>query len=189
MKIETFYPEHPLLKDSVEYYYFQKTDAFDFCNEYYAFPNTLQALNIHKNISCEIDSHLVKVTGIGQDSYTMILQGRFSLPLHVQQKGRINKVTIIFKPLGLNHFIKSPYNEIAGEPTQIFTEWNNDKNCPAFLDMFYREPNNKIRIQILEKFLVMHYASFSQAAMLISCDSSARNRSRLKHSIEVISFC
>ena len=49
MQIETFYPEHPLLKEYIEYYYFQKTGSDNSSNEYYAFPNTR-----------EIDAHRVK---------------------------------------------------------------------------------------------------------------------------------
>ena len=59
MKIDTFYPKHILLKDTIEYYYFQKTDSNKFSNDYYAFPNTLLALNIHKNVTCKINGHSV----------------------------------------------------------------------------------------------------------------------------------
>ncbi len=166
MKIDTFYPEHPLLKNYIEYYYFQKTNSHSFSTEYYAFPNTLQALNIHTNILCEIDAFKVKVTGVKQSNYTIILQGRFELPLHVLQKGKINKLTIIFKPLGLNHFIRSPFFKIASEPTQIFTEWDKEKNYQAFLNLFYKEQNNKKRIQILENYLVTLHTPCNEAAIL-----------------------
>ena len=166
MQIDTFYPEHPLLNEYIEYYYFQKTDSYDFSNEYYAFPNTLQALNIHKNISCEIESHQVKVTGIEEDNYTVILQGRYRLPLHVQQKGKLDKVSIIFKPLGLNHFIKSSYAAIASQPTQIFTEWTKDQNYSSFLNSFYYERDNTKRIHVLETYLLTHYTLLNQAAIL-----------------------
>lgn len=169
MKIDIFYPEHPLLKECIEYYYFQKNDSNTFSADYFAFPHTLQALNIHKNISCEINSHQVKVTGIEEDNYAMILQGRFELPLHVQQEGKINKLTIIFKPLGLNCFIKSPYYEIGSEPTQMFTEWSKSKSNITFLDQFYKEADNKKRIELLEDFLLLHYTSFNHAAMLKEC--------------------
>jgi AraC-like DNA-binding protein len=166
MKIQTFYPTHPILKEYIQYYYFQKTDSDDFYAEYDAFPNTLQALNIHKNITCKIDSHLVKITGSKRPNYTMVLQGRFQSPLHAQLKGRINKVTIIFKPLGLNHFIRLPFKKIAGEPTQLFTEWVDDKNYLPFLQAFYEEARPKKRIDILENYLVSKYKACEEAINL-----------------------
>jgi AraC-like DNA-binding protein len=103
---------------------------------------------------------------VEQNNYMMILQGRYELPLHVQQKGKIDKVTIVFKPLGLNHFIKSSYNEIACEPTQIFSEWNKDKSSSIFLNLFYGEPDNNKRIQILEEYLLLHYTFLNETAIL-----------------------
>lgn len=166
MNIDTFYPKHTLLKDTIEYYYFQKTNSNNFSTDYYAFPNTLQALSIHKNISCKIDCHQVKVTGVKQKNYLMILNGRYELPLHVQQKGKIDKVTIVFKPLGLNHFIKVPFNEIAKNPTQIFTEWITTKNCRTFSNQFFNEQDNNKRILILENYLLSLYNPFTENLFL-----------------------
>src|SRR5689334_11494793 len=121
MRVETFYPIDKRLKACIEYYYFLKSDSPDFNSEYYAFPNTLQAFNIHKGIKCEITHHSVKVTATGKNNFTILLQGRFETPLYAQLKGKVNKITIIFKPLGLNHFITSPFDKISSEHTQYFT--------------------------------------------------------------------
>lgn len=166
MKIEPFYPQHPVLKNYIEYYYFQKTDSDDFYAEYYAFPNTLQALNIHKNIRCEIDAECVRVSGVSSNNYAMILQGRFQSPLHVQLKGKIDKVTIIFKALGLNHFITSSFKDVAGLPTQVFTEWLGDETCLSFVDSFYKEEKLETRIAILEQYLLTKFKPCSDAALL-----------------------
>lgn len=168
MKIQTFYPVHSVLKTHIEYYYFQKTESPDFQADYYAYPNTLQALNIHKNISCNINSHTVEINGVEQSNYKMILQGRFQLPLHVKQKGKIDKLTIIFKPLGLNHFIKSPYLKVGNEATQVFTEWLSDENYITFLNQFYHECNEEKRIEILEDYLLLQYTSVKDASLLQS---------------------
>ena len=61
MIIQTCYPQNPVLKKQIEYYCFLKTDAPNFNSTYYAFPNTLQALNIRKNAICEIKSNLTKI--------------------------------------------------------------------------------------------------------------------------------
>jgi AraC-like DNA-binding protein len=166
MKIETFYPEQTLLKNFIQYYYFQKTENSDFKTNYYAFPNLIQTLNIHKNVSCEIESHQVKIIGIEKDNYVMILQGRFQLPLNVEQEGKIDKLTIVFKPLGLNHFIKSPYLNVSRNPTQIFEDWSDDNQYERFLFSFFEEPDNKKRIEILENFLLYKYSPVQDVKIL-----------------------
>ncbi len=165
MNFDAFYPDNALLKNCIAFYYFQKTDADDFSTEYYAFPNTFLSLNIHKNICCNINDHKVNVTGVKQENYLMILNGRYTLPLHVQQKGKIDKVTIIFKPLGLNHFIKNSLNEVAQYPTQIFTEWN-EMNTLLFLNQFFKERDNNTRIALLENHLLSLYQPFPEYKFL-----------------------
>lgn len=165
MNFDAFYPNNFLLKNCIEYYYFQKTDTDDFSTEYYAFPNTVLPLNIHKNICCNINDHKVNVTGVKQENYLMLLNGRYTLPLHVQQKGKIDKVTIIFKPLGLNHFIKHSLNKVAQYPTQIFTEWN-EINTLLFLNQFFKERDNNMRIALLENHLLSLYQPFPEYPFL-----------------------
>lgn len=165
MNFDAFYPEHSLLINCIEYYYFQKTGFDNFSTEYYAFPNTAHALNIHKDISCNINSHKVNLTGIRQENYLMLLNGRYRLPLHVQQNGKIDKVTIVFKPLGFNHFIKTSFNEVAQYPTQIFTEWN-DINTIPFLNQFFGEHDNKKQIVLLENYLLSFYQPFPEYPLL-----------------------
>jgi AraC-like DNA-binding protein len=166
MKIETFYPRDECLKNVIEYYYFLKSDSPDFNSEYYAFPNIYQALNIHKDIKYEIGSHSIKVSGIKENNFTMLLQGRRDIPLFVSLSGKINKITIIFKPLGLNHFITSPFSTIASNPTQVFTEWNYYEKNKDFLINFFTEINDSKRIDILEKHLLLHYCDFNNAELL-----------------------
>lgn len=166
MQIETFYPIDKRLRSCIEYYYFLKSDSSDFNSEYFAFPNTLQALNIHKNIECEMDSHSVKVTEMAKNSFTMLLQGRFEKPLHVQLSGRINKITIIFKPLGLNHFITSSFDKISSKTTQYFTEWNYHEKHADFLTKFFCEINLIKRVEILEEYLLLHYHPLSNKGIL-----------------------
>lgn len=175
MQVETFYPIDKRLRTYIEYYYFLKSDSSSFNSDYFAFPNTLQALNIHKNIKCEIAPDFVKVTGITENNFAMLLQGRFERPLHVQLKGRINKITIIFKPLGLNHFITSSFDKIASKPTQYFTEWNYHENHHDFLTKFFCELNKAKRVEILEKFLLLHYRPLNnidilRQSMSLLCD-------------------
>lgn len=162
MRFEAFYPRQEILKDTIEYYYFQKTNSDNFSTEYYAFPNIAVPLNIHRNITCQIDGHQSRVTGVKESNYVMILNGRYEIPLHVQQKGRIDKVTIVFKPLGLNCFIKAPFIEVAQKPTQIFTEWTKANNSKTFFEQFFGEQDNDKRILILEDYLLSLYTPFTE---------------------------
>lgn len=166
MDIQTFYPINPVLKNYIEYYYFLKTNSDDFTSTYYAFPNLLQPFNIHKYASCNINSHSTVVSGQKKNKYLMIVQGKHELPLFVQLKGSLDKITILFKPLGLNHFIQNSLIEVAGKPSQVFTGWYNDKNCKPFLDSFYGIKDNAERVTVLETYLLSRYRLLHEEAIL-----------------------
>lgn len=166
LPLQTFYPENDLLKKFIAYYYFLKTDSPDFETTYYAFPNTLQPLNIHKHARCTINDHTVLTEGDPNNKYLKIVQGRTEKPLFVQLKGILDKITILFKPLGLNQFIKVSFCEVANEPLQLFNEWNNDKNYNLFLESFFNTSDNNQRVKILESFLLSIYSPFKEQEIL-----------------------
>lgn len=157
MDMKAHYPEHPLLRRYIEYYYFLKTGSPGFKRAYYAFPHILHSLNIHRHASCIIQPHSVRIQGGTSNKYLMVLQGRYKQPLRVKLNGELDKITIVFKPLGFNPFISRPFSEAAGQPSQIFTGWNENDGSPAFLDEFYATANEDERISILEAYLLSRY--------------------------------
>jgi AraC-like DNA-binding protein len=166
MEVETFYPRHPKLNDHIEYYYFLRTDDKNFSKAYYSFPNTNHSFNIHKNISCKIGADYIHVGEDEQANYQTIIQGKYETPLFIQLKGRLDKVTIIFKPLGVNHFIDRPFTAIAKNTSQLFSEWQNDNAYTDFLNKFYRTTDNTKRAALLETFLLSKYHECSDYALL-----------------------
>ena len=164
--IQHYYPRSPLLCKYIEYYYFLETDSPSFLSRYYAFPNTLQAFNIHKNATCQIDSFATLVEGGHPTPYLMIAQGKHDVPLYVELKGILNKITIIFKPLGLNYFLRKTLREVTPATSQVVNDWFEHPHCLSFLDAFYRTQDHQQRIDILETFLLSIYRPLPDAPLL-----------------------
>ena len=165
--IEHYYPKSPILRQHIEYYYFLKTDSADFNSKYYVFPNTLQAFNIHKHATCHIESSSITVTGHPADPFLMVAQGKHELPLYVELSGILDKITIVFKPLGLNHFIERSFLEVTPDSSQIITDWHNDPRCERFLVSFFGTETYEERIEILETFLRALYKPIPFEAPLV----------------------
>lgn len=166
MQVHTYYPKSPLLKKYVEYYYFFKTTDDKFIRQYYSFPQLSQSLNIHKSAVCHIGEQHIAVNGTHNNKPLMILQGKFEEPLFVQLQGMLDKLTIHFKPLGLNAFMQKPMCDVAICRSQVFTEWMDGVGCNNFLQAFYATCNNDERVDILEKFLCSKYYGFSEEDIL-----------------------
>lgn len=172
MKIETFYPKSLVLKEHIEYYYFLRTYARDFKTAYYSFPNTLQSFNIHRNASCEIGSNSTHVYGVPEKKYLLIAQGKYESPLQVLLEGKLDKVTINFKPLGLNHFIRRPLAAVTPGHSQTFHEWEQDAATSAFLHAFFHTNDNAARVDLLEEQLLRWYQPLANEALLRQAVSS-----------------
>lgn len=157
---ETFYPQDTILKQHIAYYYFYKSDASDFKTAYYSFPNITTPVNIHKNVSVKIHEASVEIAESHLSNFTAIVNQIRDKPLLVRWEGKLDKVTIVFKPLGLNHFVRNPLSEAMQGMTQIFDCWDNTSSFKSFLQSFYSCQENFLRVNIIEEFLLTLYSSF-----------------------------
>jgi AraC-like DNA-binding protein len=151
------YPVSPLLKEHIYCYYTLKSYTSDFYSTHLSFPHTFNAVTFYKgvNISCA-DGHLT-ITGNGADNRVCVLQGKRQGPLLVSMKGILSRVTILFKPLGLNHFINYELGKILGADPCLFNAWD----TPAGLF----DSDRTEQIQLLEEMLIGSYRPFSQPAL------------------------
>jgi AraC-like DNA-binding protein len=163
--IATYYPFSPLLKKYIQYYYFMQSEG-DLETSYFVFPNTNTSVNIHKNVSHSVTDNHVEVTGTGIKNNIAILMGMRELPVRVDLKGQLDKITIVFHPLGINHFLNEPYLNLAGGTNRVLHAWNEN---PQYLDLmaaFYATGDQLKRIQLLESFLLSVYHTVPAAEQL-----------------------
>jgi AraC-like DNA-binding protein len=157
LEITNIYPQSTLLKTHVAFFYFLRSDDPAFESRYYAFPHTSKPLNIHRQVDYTIGAHSIEVFEKPDAAPLAILQGRFEQPLYIRLSGRMDKVTIIFKPLGLGHFVDQAFGDIANSHSQVFCAWN---QLPAYHQMiaeFYQTNDLEQRAGLLEQFLLGQY--------------------------------
>ena len=157
MNIQHHQPQTKILQKHLEYCYFLKTTRSDFETKYYSFPTTLTPLSIHQNVKTVIQDHSTSVSGSRRKNNLAIIQGMRQQPLFANLRGKLDKITIIFKPLGLNHFVKRSFAQICPKDSQIFIEWNENSDYQQFLIDFYATEKQVRRIELLEKFLLSVY--------------------------------
>lgn len=157
---QTFYPESDLLKKYVAYFYCMKTGSGS-QSKYYVFPHTFQSVNIHRQAKFTFLDHGVLAEEDTSNKYVTVTQGRIDRPFHVELKGSLDQVTIVFKPLGLNNFICSSFREVAPGPLQLFTAWNT-----ALTDSLYQLLTNEERIAFLERWLLSVHTPIREQAEL-----------------------
>lgn len=157
MDLKTIYPTHEILKKHIQFFYFFSTEDPGFESSYYAFPHTATPLNIHRRADCVIDDRSIQVFGSDQNPYLTILQGKYEEPLFIKLSGRLDKVTIIFSPLGLNHFIRESINSVSTHHSQVFTSWDDKPEYGLMLQHFFDTEALEERAALLETFLLSQY--------------------------------
>lgn len=155
--ISTYYPRDPLLAKCIQYYYFMRSDP-GFSTAYFVFPNTNISITIHKDINYVIGNHSITVSGSQNNNQVILVQGIRELPVFVSLAGELDKLTIAFHPLGLNHFIRDTYLDVAAKETQLCSTWDNNEQYNTFIKAFYLTHDHDQRISLLEEFLLSVYS-------------------------------
>ncbi len=166
MDIATFYPQHSILQQHIEYYYFLKAESPDFQTTYYAFPNIGVPLSLHRSATYEIKENYTGVQAVKNGPYAALIQRSFQQPLLVNLQGPIDKVTICFKPSGISGFIPQPFSEIAPEDSQAFRAWEAWPAYRQWQQSFFATDDNQERVELLEAFLLSIYTPAAEHALL-----------------------
>ena len=160
-------PKHPLLQKRISYYYFLNTADDSFETKYYAFPHTHTVLNIHKQANFEIKDYYTRVYADAATPNNSCVQGIREYPLLANLQGKLDKVTILFKPLGINRFGVAGFGDAYPEPSMFFNTWDDNPLYTEFLKSFYATHDIKTRGELLEDFLLGMYAPIEADEILL----------------------
>jgi len=160
--IKTFYPVNEQLKPFIYCYYLIEDTPDDLHNLHYAFPHTYNAVSIYK--SAELvnhHQHFIVSGKPGDESPLCILQGKCSHPLLVELNGKVSRLTILFKPLGLNKFVKGPLDDLFGDGATHLPLWLAETLTELTWSIF-NDNDIASRLLVLENYLLRIYQPFHQ---------------------------
>lgn len=153
--LQTFVPQSKALQRYVDVFYIFKTvQPAQFT--YLAFPHINTAISIFKGVTISRkDFHIT----INEDRFSkntcVEILGKYTRPVLVDFNGVFEEVAIIFKPLGVNRFIKESLRQLAPAYSQSFS----DKTWTAFSKALFKTEN---KIEKLESFLLTQLANHEE---------------------------
>lgn len=154
MDIETLQPQ-PALQKYIEFYYFIRNDGPDFKSVHYSFPHTINAISIYKHAAYYAEVGLAGISNDFNNDYLTLLQGKCQVPLRVELSGKTDRITIFFKPFGLNQFIETSLASVMGNKTKQLLEWDNSPLYKTYLNKCFSTDNLQERIDHLEEYLLV----------------------------------
>lgn len=168
------------LKKYIACYYFIKSDDPNFSSRHYSFPHTYNALSIYKDSAFDSSPSKFNATPSTVPNYQMFIQVKKQAPLMVEISGRVNRVTILFKEFGINHFISEQLSAVMGYGITHFNSWKDDPLFPEFLASLFNSVNEIEKASVIDAFLLKRFSSVSFSylpnAVAILCDFEKRIR-------------
>ncbi len=147
--INTIFPNSPILKKYIECFY-RLEDENPSNLSYLAFPHYNTGLSFIKGVDILRQGTEVDIIANSTSDVSIELVGKYVYPLRIRYKGSVQEISIIFKPFGINRFLRKDFHSIAPGFSQAFENnaWKNVAN-----NLF----NEKDPISKLETFLLSEY--------------------------------
>lgn len=107
MDLKFYTPKNKLLQQLIEGYYFIVDNQKGGTEKYWTFPNNFCIVSINLNSRVLLSENSIKFFPSKKENiYTSVVH-RYIHPIEIYYKKPIHELTIYFKPLGLNYFVRN----------------------------------------------------------------------------------
>lgn len=143
--LKTCIPQSTVLQRYIDVFYILQTEQ-PAPITYLAFPHINTAISFFKGVSITRDDLHIGINEDGPAKNTCVeILGKYTRHVVVDFNGVFEEVVIIFKPMGINRFIKGSLQQLAPAHSQAY----HDKTWTAFCKALFKAEN---KIEILESF-------------------------------------
>ena len=120
--IKTLSPTSPLLKKYIEcFYIYEGEPASKF--RYVAFPHYNTGLSFFRGASIQRKHWCIEISECIDTGIHIEILGKYTSPVLIEYSGKVQEISIVFKPLGLNRFFSASYQSIAPHFSQELTNY------------------------------------------------------------------
>src|SRR5258705_7909909 len=109
---ELILPSNSLLHRYIQYIYKFSVDDARFNRKLVIFPNTGSAITFYKDVEFVSVGYQHFLSFEEKGDASMVLHLNRAEPITIQESGRQKRIGIVFKPLGVNQFLKYSLGEL-----------------------------------------------------------------------------
>jgi AraC-like DNA-binding protein len=152
---ETYFPKNTLLKQYIKYISVYQSE--DRKREFFVFPNPGSAIALHKkHIFLQKEKNVFRSFQTEADSQLLHIN-RID-PVHVIDEGRKTSITIVFHPLGVNHFFPGSLSEIITAAGNEYSYIDiNRYSFSGLADLVFQKTDTAEQLELIERFLVKKF--------------------------------
>src|SRR6185369_14480417 len=118
---EIIYPGNEILKKHISYIYKVSSAEKNFKRQLMIFPNVGSAIAIYRDVNFISNGEQEFSSFEERGNKNVILHLNRKDPITIKETGRHKRIVIVFKPLGINHFLNIPVGDLIKDnnPTLI----------------------------------------------------------------------
>lgn len=156
-------PESEKISRYISYYYFHKSEDENYQKSFIFYPNYKHALTVYKDSKITLKDNESVVNPSEKIDIRPLYTVNKDKNMKVSMKGRFDKIGIVFNPLGINHFIENPLQEIFTTNFGFFSYFGDD--FKQVLERIFSENQINEKISLLDIFFQKKYIDFHQPVL------------------------
>ncbi|SHK32631.1 helix-turn-helix domain-containing protein [Chryseobacterium polytrichastri] len=157
MKIKVYSPSNPLLKKYIESIYILTHTSEEKPAKYITFPTIFTIVSISEKSKSITKGNKLIIQQCDNNEVETNLVSNFNKPVYVEYEGKINEVTIYFKPLAINSFLEHDLNHYN---SSNFSEFSPFEDYRKSMIKILSLQNDTEKIQAVEGYWLSKLIGF-----------------------------
>lgn len=157
---EHIIPQSERLQSLIKLYYLHRSDDEQAVERITYFPNYSTTINAYENSQVSWDLYSRTHERSLSNRYLKLLVGKFDKSREIVLKGPYNKLSMVFHPLGLNHFLDIPCSHII-EPHFSFFDYFGE-SFDRMLAQAFAADKIEAKRDLLDQYFESHYVGFQE---------------------------
>jgi len=153
-------PKSPQLQQYIKGYYTHRAESSNFQTQIAFYQNVTSTISIYEDTKLTFEGEKVIQTHLKNAGFSAYFVAKANRYQEVEFRGQLNRVAIVFYPLGINHFVHQPLSELM---TRHYTPFHYfDAAFYSFLPQLYQTPGLENKRDLLDTFLLQHFFEFPE---------------------------
>ena len=157
MQIKVYSPSNPLLKKYIECIYILTHTSEEKPAKYITFPSIFTIVSMSEKSKTINKGNQLIIQQCDDNDVETNLVSDFNKPVYVQYEGKINEITIYFKPLAINAFLRHDLNHYNSSNFSDFAPFEDYRK--AMIEILSQQ-NDIEKIQAIESYWLSKLAGF-----------------------------
>lgn len=157
MKIKVYSTSHPLLKKYIECIYILTHTSEEEPAKYITFPSIFTIVSISEKSKATTKGNELIIGQCDDNAVETNLVSDFNKPVYVQYEGKINEITIYFKPLAINSFLE---HELSHYNSSNFSEFSPFEDYRKSMIKILSLQNDTEKIEAVESYWLSKLIGF-----------------------------